>query len=203
MKSLLCVFLLVLVLVEGCWKQEREALIALSWVNIGTDCCEWVGIECNTTTGRVTKIKLQSYNTGSLNYSDFAIFKDLTTLDLSGSGISNCTRTDQGLNNLEVLDLGFNLFYNAISILSCLDGLSSLKSLSLADTSVMVSFHDFQTVLETIPSKLLHLEVLDISYNNLSNEILPSLRGFKSLKELHLSVIGLDSDLHIQGKSML
>ncbi|XP_024625231.1 receptor-like protein 56 isoform X2 [Medicago truncatula] len=199
MKSLLCVFLLVLVLVEGCWKQEREALIALSWVNIGTDCCEWVGIECNTTTGRVTKIKLQSYNTGSLNYSDFAIFKDLTTLDLSGSGISNCTRTDQGLNNLEVLDLGFNLFYNAISILSCLDGLSSLKSLSLADTSVMVSFHDFQTVLETIPSKLLHLEVLDISYNNLSNEILPSLRGFKSLKELHLSVIGLDSDLHIQG----
>lgn len=35
--------------------------------------------------------------------------------------------------------------------------------------------------------------------NNLTNEILPSLRGFTSLKELQLSSIGLDSDLHIKG----
>jgi len=41
---------------------------------------------------------------------------------------------------LEVLDLSGNEFDNAIGILSCVDGLSSLKSLSLA-ASVMVSFH--------------------------------------------------------------
>jgi len=62
-----------------------------------SDCCEWKGVECNTTTGRVTKLKLQyAHTTGSLNYSDFAIFKDLKTLDLSFSTIPNCTGTDQG-----------------------------------------------------------------------------------------------------------
>ncbi|XP_058765955.1 probable inactive leucine-rich repeat receptor kinase XIAO [Vicia villosa] len=86
-----------------------------------------------------------------------------------------------------------------MSILSCLDGLSSLKSLSLADlTFDSTSLYTFQIVLETISSKLLHLEVLDLSGNNLTNEILPSLRGFKSLKELYLDGIRLDSDLHIQ-----
>ncbi|KAK2414555.1 receptor protein [Trifolium repens] len=54
-------------------------------------------------------------------------------------------------------------------------------------------------MLETISSKILHLEVLDLSYNNLTNEILPSLRGFTSLNELYLIDIGLDSDLHFQG----
>jgi hypothetical protein len=112
MKSLICVFLLLFILLlevmycEGCWKQEREALIALnshlgnamSWpANIYTDCCEWEEVECNTTTGRVTKLTLQSLiGPWQLNYSDFAIFKDLKTLDLSSSGISSCTRADPG-----------------------------------------------------------------------------------------------------------
>ncbi|CAK8541833.1 unnamed protein product [Lathyrus sativus] len=215
MKKLVCAFLLVLVLqvlmcCEGCWKQEREALISLNshvenaiypWVHNKTDCCEWKGVECNTTTGRVTKLTLHEYPfvRCQLNYSDFIIFKDLKTLDLSDINISNCTRTDQeGLKYLEVLDLGHNAFHNAKSFLSCLDGLSSLKSLSLA-ASENPSLQVFQTVLETISSKLLHLEVIDISYNYLTNEILPSLKGFTSLKELYLSDIRLDSDLHIQG----
>ncbi|KAG4400848.1 hypothetical protein GLYMA_07G143951v4 [Glycine max] len=46
---------------------------------------------------------------------------------------------------------------------------------------------------------LRNLEVLDISFNPLTNDILPSLGGFTSLKELYLSYIDLDSDLHIQG----
>ncbi|KAL2626675.1 hypothetical protein AAZV13_07G126200 [Glycine max] len=45
---------------------------------------------------------------------------------------------------------------------------------------------------------LRNLEVLDISFNPLTNDILPSLGGFTSLKELYLSYIDLDSDLHIQ-----
>ncbi|CAJ2649153.1 unnamed protein product [Trifolium pratense] len=209
------VFLLFFVLVEvicceGCWKQERETLLSLnsrlgnglsSWVD-NTDCCQWVGVECNTTTGRIAKITLQSYiGPWHLNYSDFLIFKDLKILDLSSTRLSNCTRVAQGLKNLEVINLGDNNnLDNATTILSCLDGLSSLKSLSLSgnlfDTT---SSQIFQIVLEKLSSKLLHLEVLDIGYNNLTNEILPSLRGFRSLKELHMPGIGLDSDLHIQG----
>lgn len=106
MKSLVCVFLLLLVLVEvmcceGCLKQEREALVALNShlvnamysPNTNTDCCEWEGIECNTTTGRVAKLRLHAH-IESLNYSDFAIFKDLKTLNLSSSGICTCSRTE-------------------------------------------------------------------------------------------------------------
>lgn len=163
-------FLLVFVLLkvmccEGCWKQEREALNALnsqltkemyytnmvnalSWTD-NTDCCEWLGVECNTTTGRVVKLRIElntwSYNIGfwHLNYSDFLIFKDLKTLDLSSPKISNCTGTLQGLKNLEALTLSPYTLDNATNILSCLDGLSSLKSLSFVTgfATQATSFH--------------------------------------------------------------
>jgi hypothetical protein len=122
MKSLLlCLFLSVWVLVEvlimcceGCLKQERQGLISVNsklsykeddssldltesplyWVDNTTDCCQWKGVECNSTTGRIAKLKLQSIF-GQLNYSDFLIFKDLKTLDLSNTLLINCTRTDQ------------------------------------------------------------------------------------------------------------
>ncbi|KAK2414564.1 receptor protein [Trifolium repens] len=206
---------------EGCLKQERQALIAinsqmgnsLSWAdNTNTaDCCQWNGVECNTINGRIAKLILNVgeffyFGARQINYSDFIIFKDLKSLDLSYAQISNCTKSDQGLKNLEVLNLNDNPLYNAKSIMSCLDGLSSLKSLSLAYLSIIdhliedsTSLHIFQTMLETISSKMLHLEVLDISYNNLTNEILPSLRGFTSLNELYLIDIGLDSDLRFHG----
>jgi len=113
---LLFVFSLELMYCEGCLNQEREALIAMTsnlkynldyytfefdtgnalFLYDSSDCCEWKGVECNTTTGRVAKLKLQYSNTGPLNYSHFAIFKDLKTLDLSISYMYNCTRTDQG-----------------------------------------------------------------------------------------------------------
>jgi hypothetical protein len=115
-RLLVCVFLLVLVLgevlmcCEGCLKQERQALIALnfkignslSWAdNTNTaDCCQWNGVDCNTTNGRIAKLKLNvelsNIEPLQLNYSDFIIFKDLKSLDLSGAQISNCTKTDQG-----------------------------------------------------------------------------------------------------------
>ena len=77
---------------EGCWKQEREALIALnsqmgnylSWGNIN-DCCQWYGVECNNTTGRVSKLELEldGRTWQVINYLDLIIFKDLKTLSLS------------------------------------------------------------------------------------------------------------------------
>ncbi|MCI58672.1 LRR receptor-like serine/threonine-protein kinase FLS2-like, partial [Trifolium medium] len=63
------------------------------------DCCQWKGVECNTTNGRIAKLELnveQSHiGPWQLNYSDFIIFKDLKNLDLSGAQISDCTKTDQ------------------------------------------------------------------------------------------------------------
>ncbi|XP_061367173.1 cuscuta receptor 1-like [Gastrolobium bilobum] len=206
---LLFIFVLLEVICcQGCLKQEREALLrlnsrfanTLSWVD-DTDCCQWEGVECNTTIGRVAKLNLyykwrywdeQWY----LNYSDFVVFKDLKSLNLSFNNIAGCEEIE-GFQNLEVLDLSANNLEDAASILSCLDGLSSLKSLYL-------SYNRFNAtslihVFETLSSKLLNLEVLDVSYNNLTNDILPSLGAFTSLNKLYLSGIGLDSDLYIQG----
>jgi len=53
--------------------------------------------------------------------------------------------------------------------------------------------------LAALCSTLRNLEVLDIGFNDLTNDILPSLEGFTSLKELYLYETGLDSDLHMEG----
>ncbi|KAL5166514.1 Receptor-like protein 1 [Glycine soja] len=212
MKSTVGVCLLFLVLLEamcceGCWKEERDALLVLhsrfnshsSWD--GPDCCQWEGVECNSSTGRVAGLYLWSDGwplQGTklyINYSDFVVFKDLKNLDLSFTGISGCVGNEARLESLEFLDISGNYLDDA-GILSCLDGLSSLKSLYLRDNRLNTSsFHVF----ETLSSKLRNLEVLDISFNYLTNDILPSLGGFTSLKELYLAGIHLDSDLHFQG----
>ncbi|RDX90108.1 hypothetical protein CR513_28062, partial [Mucuna pruriens] len=95
---------------EGCWKEEREALLGLnsrfqfplSWEWDGTDCCEWERVECNSSTGRVVKLNLyymssnvdpneiSQYNNWYLNYSDFIVFKDLKSLNLSLNMIAGC-----------------------------------------------------------------------------------------------------------------
>ncbi|KAL5166515.1 Receptor-like protein 1 [Glycine soja] len=207
MKSTVGVCLLFLVLLEamcceGCWKEERDALLVLhsrfnshsSWD--GPDCCQWEGVECNSSTGRVAGLYLWSDGwplQGTklyINYSDFVVFKDLKNLDLSFTGISGCVGNEARLESLEFLDISGNYLDDA-GILSCLDGLSSLKDIGLN----ISSFHVF----ETLSSKLRNLEVLDISFNYLTNDILPSLGGFTSLKELYLAGIHLDSDLHFQG----
>jgi len=105
-------FLLEVMYCEGCWKQER-ALVALNFSleydMTVTDCCEWEGVKCNTTTGRVTQIELQYayFGGGSFHYSDFAIFKDLKALYLPNAKISNCTTAEQGYFSYKV---NMNLF---------------------------------------------------------------------------------------------
>nr|KYP40853.1 LRR receptor-like serine/threonine-protein kinase FLS2 [Cajanus cajan] len=203
---LLIFVLLQVVCCEGCWKEERKALLALnyrfglplSWHWDGPDCCQWEGVECNSSTGRVTKLNLyqdlRNNVNAFLNYSDFIVFKDLKSLNLSSTGIIGCG-DNEGLGNLEVLDLSYNSLNKAASFLFCLNGLSSLKSLYISNNW----FHATFNVFEILSSKLLNLEVLDISYNSLTNDILPSLEGFTSLKELYLAASQLNSDIHIQG----
>ncbi|KAG4378110.1 hypothetical protein GLYMA_18G273000v4 [Glycine max] len=186
---------------EGCWKEERDALLVLNsgFSLEGPDCCQWEGVKCNSSTGRLTQLILRTdiawLPEPYINYSHFVVFKDLNNLDLSWNAISGCVGNQVRLENLQVLDMSYN-YLDAAGILSCLDGLSSLKSLSLRGNRLNTSsFHVF----ETLSSKLRNLEVLNISNNYLTNDILPSLGGFTSLKELNLAGIQLDSDLHIQG----
>ncbi|KAK8470419.1 hypothetical protein PHAVU_004G142401 [Phaseolus vulgaris] len=128
-----------------------------------------------------------------INYSDFSVFIDLKNLSFFYGNIVGCVE-GEALPNLEILQFNSQLD-TAASIVSCLDGLPSLKSLYLFNNNFnKSSFHVF----ETLSSKLPNLEVLHLSGNYLTNDILPSLEGFTSLKKLYLEETGLDSDLHME-----
>ncbi|XP_052728348.1 receptor-like protein 15 isoform X7 [Vigna angularis] len=207
MKSVRVCFLIFLLLetmcCEGCWKEEKQALLGLRLDdffiprNVDTDCCEWY--VCNSSTGRVAQLDLFNVWWKSteqyINYSDFSVFKDLKNLSLSYNNIVGCVG-DAELPNLELLDMSDNKLDTAASIISCLDGLPSLKYLYLGDNRFNTS--SLNHVFESVPKLRSNLKALDIRANYLTNDILPSLEGFTSLKELYLSRTELDSDLHFK-----
>ena len=94
----------------GCWEHERAALLQLkasinstadidffrTWnssTNKKSDCCDWEGVKCDNTMGRVIQLDL-NYTIGwsgedwCLNASLFLPFEELQYLDLFGDQIS-------------------------------------------------------------------------------------------------------------------
>ncbi|KAB2050089.1 hypothetical protein ES319_A13G222200v1 [Gossypium barbadense] len=161
---------------EGCWEIEKAALLQLkpffplindegiSWGK--GNCCRWNGVECSTSTGRVTRLFLeyssvQVYNNISqgwyLNISLFLPFQELKSLDLGKNYIAGFI-DNQGsfMNKLEILDLSHNTLLGN-NILSYLVEFTSLKTLLLNTCGLQGS--------------------IDIS----------ELNSLKNLKELHLS----------------
>ncbi|KAG5225629.1 LRR receptor serine/threonine-protein kinase [Salix suchowensis] len=134
----------------GCLKEERTALLQLkdslnypngislpSWRKGDARCCDWDHVECSSSTGRVTKIHLYRIRNGELgdwylNASLFLPFQELVWLNLMDNQIAGWVE-NKGvyqpfkMSKLEYLDLGYNRLDN--SILSYMDGFSSLKSL--------------------------------------------------------------------------
>jgi len=103
MKSVTLFFLIFLLFealsCEACWEEERQALLALDsrfdspfYWKVHTDCCEWEGVYCNSSTGRVTELQLNLWNSIQqyINYSDFSVFKDLKYLSLWYGDIVGC-----------------------------------------------------------------------------------------------------------------
>ncbi|KAJ6759081.1 PROTEIN KINASE putative-RELATED [Salix koriyanagi] len=154
----------------------------LSWGNDAL-CCSWVGVSCDNITGRVNKIVLFSVtgwfisSTGGLsrdvlmgdwylNATIFLPFQELNTLGLRDNYMAGCVANEgferlSRLDKLESLNLGLNNFNN--SILSSLEGLSSLKHLSLDGNQLKGSIDtkDFDS--------LSKLEELDLSRNEIQN----------------------------------
>ncbi|KAI9393835.1 hypothetical protein POPTR_005G007900v4 [Populus trichocarpa] len=188
----------------GCLEEERIGLLEIKplidpnsiymrdWVEYSSNCCEWYGIKCDNTTGRVIRLSLwdardQSLGDWVLNASLFLPFKELQSLDLGYNGLVGCSE-NQGfevlsskLRKLEVLDLSENRFNDDKSILSCFNGLSALKSLDLSDNQLTGSG------LKVLSSRLKKLENLDLSWNQCNDSIFSSITGFSSLKSLVLS----------------
>ncbi|XP_057483803.1 cuscuta receptor 1-like isoform X2 [Actinidia eriantha] len=221
---------MVLVLVKGwyclgCLKQERIALLQLkaninypngtslrSWVEgENVNCCKWERVECNSTTGHVIQLSLN--NTGDydmlknwyFNASLFLQFKELKKLFLNGNDLDGWVENEgferlSALRNLEVLDLARNRLNN--SVLSTLNGLSSLKFLDLRqnDLKGLDHFNSSERL-----SGLSNLEILSLRYNQLNTSIQSFLKldDFVSLKELDLSYNRIEVFEPIQGLSTL
>jgi len=112
MKSLTLFFLFFLLLeplcCEGCLKEEKQALSGLHsrfgypfYWDVDTDCCEWGGVQCNSSTGRVAELDIflwDSIQQQYINYSDFSVFIDLKYLSFLDGNIVGCVG-GEGMNH--------------------------------------------------------------------------------------------------------
>ncbi|PPD76804.1 hypothetical protein GOBAR_DD26277 [Gossypium barbadense] len=202
-------------LCDGCLEEERFALFQLKPFfevidykfqdldyeskpekESSSNCCEWIRVECNPISGRVTHLFLDysSYMKIDwyLNASLFLPFEKLQSLSLRGNFITGCIanqgfeRLSSKLDKLENLDLSDNHFNN--SILASLSELSSLKSLNLTE-NVFTRSNPTNGI--EMLSKLNNLETLDLSGNRLGNNILSQLDGKEGMKLNKLEVLSL------------
>ncbi|XP_009798647.1 cuscuta receptor 1-like [Nicotiana sylvestris] len=137
---------------NGCWEEERNALLELhanmmssnggilAWGESGfVDCCSCYRVKCSLATGRVIKLDLRQARFGSMygwnfNASLFLPFKSLQVLILSQNYITGWTKIEgfdklSHLTNLKVLDLQHNYLHP--SVLSSVCWISSLEVLRL------------------------------------------------------------------------
>ncbi|KAH9779232.1 Receptor-like protein 1 [Citrus sinensis] len=201
---------------EGCLEQERSALLQLRhffnddkhlhyWVDDEnySDCCQWEGVECNNTNGRVIKLDLRDTRNREsakwhLNASLFTPFQQLESLDLSWNNIAGCVENEglerlSRLNTLKILFLDHNYFNNNIFL--SLGGLSSLRILSLAGNGLNGSI-DIKGL-----DSLSKLEELDMSFNAIDNLVVP--KDYRGLRKLNTLYVGGRATAMIDGSKVL
>ncbi|KAJ0091036.1 hypothetical protein Patl1_14666 [Pistacia atlantica] len=197
---------LVLMLVslgEGCWEEERTALLQLkhffpnsygyfyNWVE-NSECYRWERVTCDNIIGRVIKLDLtftRDWNLGEwyLNASLFSPFQQLQSLNLSDNNIAGCIENEgferlSRLSNLKELNLELNNFNN--NILSSLDGLSSLKYLNL-------EINGFKGAINI--EGLQSLKELYMSSNRIEHFVNP--KGLSNLEVIDLSYNNLNNSI--------
>ncbi|EEF28711.1 serine-threonine protein kinase, plant-type, putative [Ricinus communis] len=216
---------------DGCLEVERNALMQIkpffnyhngnflsSW-GFYDDCCNWNKVVCNTITGRVTALQLGGTRHGwdskdwYLNASLFLPFQELKNLSVFGNNIAGCIENEgferlSTLENLEILNLGYNNFNN--NILSFFSDFSSLKSLYMNDNKLKgilnVEELNYLTSLEELKMAgnqiegfqslngfpvFRNLQHLYLDSSTLNNSFLQSIGTLTSLKALSLSKCGL------------
>ncbi|XP_050235036.1 receptor like protein 21-like [Mercurialis annua] len=235
----------------GCFRNERLALLDFkasvreirgdiadllmpSWTKLAKngDCCKWERVKCNSTTGRVNMLFLDSvgpnYDDMSRWYPNISIFYPLTqlhTLNLSYNAIAGFVGIQDSksfnLNKLETLDLRVN--YVDKSVIKSLGQFKSLKSLYLQSNRITGPLSDqglsafsnlkilnlqSNQLNGTLPIQFLgnfrSLEILDLSGNELTGSIPPNIGHYLySLKVLALSKNFLNGYLPTPGLCQL
>ncbi|KAM7262802.1 hypothetical protein ACFE04_000485 [Oxalis oulophora] len=191
---------------DGCLTHEKIALLQLRrsfnesnyvWYlgKESSDCCQWVGIECDESTKAIKSLDLSfaivfdyiptemsSDILLYLNATLFQPFEKLQSLSLEGNGLDGFVHEGgleklSKLKKLEFLHLGGNQLNS--SIFPSLNSLLSLKTLYLSSNDIDIKGVERQL---TLPN----LEFLDLSYNYLGKDIITLLSGLTSLKYLNL-----------------
>ncbi|KAI3809026.1 hypothetical protein L1987_24992 [Smallanthus sonchifolius] len=179
---------------RSCNDKERQTLLDFKanlvdinsslhdWGNKNKDCCQWVGVRCNTETGHVTELDLATISSNlSGNISLLLpLLSQLQYLDLSGIDfqLNHIPSSLSSLTNLRYLNISAAKLSGPIP--HQLANLSNLLHLNLSSNflsgSIPVSFGD-----------LTSLTHLDLSGNQLEGVIPKSFGNWSSLVELDLS----------------
>ncbi|KAF5949371.1 hypothetical protein HYC85_011364 [Camellia sinensis] len=178
-----------------------------TWVNAWegettADCCKWERVKCNTTTGRVIQLSLNSVENHwklrdwYLNASMFLPFEELESLDLSYNGFAGWLENGGyeklgELTSLKSLNLSTNSLKGTIHINGKTDlkGMNNLEQLDISQNSFdgFVTHSGFDRL-----SVLGKLKLLDLSVNSFNNDIVPSLGFLSSLITLSLRMNNLN-----------
>ncbi|KAG5226253.1 LRR receptor serine/threonine-protein [Salix suchowensis] len=191
----------------GCFEEERTTLLQLkdslnypngtslpSWRKGDARCCDWDGVGCDSSTGRVTDLDLSGERIGELgdwylNASLFLPFQQLYHLHLSDNQIAGWVE-NKGPTNLSALYLNNITAYGSSfqTLLQSLGAFLNLMSLGLGYNDVRGRILGF--------FNLKNLELLDLSDNTLnSNNIFQTIGMMTTLKILRLQGCSLNDQL--------
>ncbi|ONK74924.1 uncharacterized protein A4U43_C03F11510 [Asparagus officinalis] len=145
-----------------------------------TPCCNWVGVYCNKSSDRVTKLSLSGLGlVGSISGS-LGNLTQLKSLDLSRNSLAGGVPIQLGnLVNVQVLNLSYNGLWGHVTALG---SMQALEWLDLSSNSFNGSFSDFSLGLP-------NLSFFNISNNSMSGSIGSDICiGSKSIRVIDFSM---------------
>eukprot|EP00004_Rigifila_ramosa_P020527 TRINITY_DN532_c0_g3_i1.p1 TRINITY_DN532_c0_g3~~TRINITY_DN532_c0_g3_i1.p1 ORF type:complete len:2148 (+),score=347.78 TRINITY_DN532_c0_g3_i1:766-6444(+) len=167
---------------------------AIPWT-IGTPCCAWYGVTCNSQ-GHVTHLQLPNNQLGGGGISGLDDLYQLAVLDLSSNNLTGSLGTLCGNPDLELINLSNNAFtglipdctFRALHTLDLsLNSLSSRIPNSFASLPALENLLLFENSLSgTLPAGFSRLVVLDVFGNQLSGTVPPEIGTTGPLQTLNI-----------------
>ncbi|KAG7362767.1 RHS repeat-associated core domain containing protein [Nitzschia inconspicua] len=157
------------------------------WLELDQNVCEWHGIECDSSTGRVTSIILRNNKLSGTVPSDLFEMPRLQVLNLESNEISFDFASVSKATNLQSLDLT-SIGLESLAGIANLMSLPNLTYLSVASNKIV----------GTIPEALFsisQLEELDLSHNEFSGPLSPLIGGMTNLKRFSVDDNSLTGQL--------